>query len=244
MTAMIGLAQRNFLAPKFFVPSALLLWLLISLIFMLLIPRADARSTSDVCPSEWGYESDSPTMTENGAPAPASGALRGVYNPSRLMAGNNGVPTKYDICQQASGTVTYVELWDDGDWDVYVQLDPEYLPEGSSPLVGRSDVSNLRYWTQAKNVEGSHQAADMLWEVVRGDQGTTCGDGTQAFNTDPQKGNAGSGGTGMVQPSAGDHIEVVGAWVRDNNHNFNELHRLYQINNTTTATTCTAALSP
>ena len=221
MTVMVKPMRRNFLAPKFFITSALLLWLVVSLIFILLIPRASAQSASNVCPSKWGDEPGSPTTTENEwSNAPASGALRDVYNPSRFTNG-------YEICQQASGTVAYVESWGDGDWNIYTRLDPQYLPGGSSPLVSRSDISHLRYWTQAKSTN-----SNMLWEVVPKDQGS-CGGGTQTFGS----------GTGLPQPSVGDKVQVTGAWVYDSGHMYKELHRLYQVKYGD-GTTCTAALSP
>ncbi len=118
-------------------------------------------------------------MDENGwSNAPASEALRDVYNPSRFT-------NRYEMCRQASGTVgMYICAW--------TLRQAQYLSGGSSPLVSRSDITYLRYWTQAKPTK-----ADMLWEVVPGDQGS-CGDGNQTFGS----------GIGLSQPSVGDKIQV------------------------------------
>ena len=43
--------RRKFAVPEVFVPSVLLLWLLISLPLWLLIPRAEAQATGPACPS-------------------------------------------------------------------------------------------------------------------------------------------------------------------------------------------------
>ncbi len=94
MTAMVKPMRRNFLAPKFFVPLALLLWLLVSLTFMLLIPRAEAYDPTTGCPAD---------NTE---------AMEGVWSPDRFRIIN--------LCQQATATVTFYEPWTDEDWNVYV----------------------------------------------------------------------------------------------------------------------------
>ncbi len=88
---------KALVSKKFFVPLALLLWLLVSLSFMLLIPRAEAYDPATGCPSN---------KTE---------AMEGVYSPQRFRI--------YDLCQQAGGQVTFYEEWSDGDWNVYVRLD-------------------------------------------------------------------------------------------------------------------------
>ncbi len=140
---------------------------------------------------------------------PATGALRGVHDPGRF--------TKYSTCQSASGVVTYVENWNDYDWDVYIDLD-----SGSQNLVTADDIKNLQKWSEAQQTK-RHPAAEMLWEVVGYDQGSQCGSGSQSSG-------------GLSKPSQGDHVQVTGAYVRDNNHDYKEIHRLYQIG------TCTAAL--
>jgi hypothetical protein len=88
---------KALLSKKFLIPLALLLWLLVSLTFMLLIPRAEAYDPTTGCPSN---------KTE---------AMEGVYSPQRFRI--------YNLCQQAGGQVTFYEEWSDGDWNVYVRLD-------------------------------------------------------------------------------------------------------------------------
>src|SRR5215203_3671140 len=123
--------------------------------------------------------------------APATGALRGVYDPSRLISSkfyNANNINDPDTCHKASGTVTYVEKYGDGDWDIYVQLDPQYKStdaDGTATmgyLINKADRDSLQLWVEARETT-SHKAADMIWEVPHGDQGSTCGNGGQAFNS-------------------------------------------------------------
>jgi hypothetical protein len=88
---------RKFLAPQLFIPSVLVLWLLVSFPLWLLVPRAEAQVTDPACPP------------------PPEDPLAGVDNPSRLRVINP--------CQRASGAVTHFETWSDGDWNIYVDLD-------------------------------------------------------------------------------------------------------------------------
>jgi hypothetical protein len=125
--------QRKFSAPRFLVPLAILLWLLVSLPLWLLVPHAEAQYTDPACPSS----SEDP--------------LAGVHNPSRLRVINP--------CQSASGTVTHFETWSDGDWNIYVDLDPD-----SEALAPAEGVQKLREWPQAGGV------AEMLWEATPADQ--------------------------------------------------------------------------
>ncbi len=125
--------QRKFSAPRFLVPLAILLWLLVSLPLWLLVPHAEAQYTDPACPSS----SEDP--------------LAGVHNPSRLRV--------IDPCQSASGTVTHIETWSDGDWNIYVDLDPD-----SEALAPAEGVQKLREWPQAGGV------AEMLWEATPADQ--------------------------------------------------------------------------
>src|SRR5918992_3068086 len=114
--------RRMFSVPRFLVPLAILLWLLVSLPLWLLVPRAEAQATDPACPSS----SEDP--------------LVGVYNPSRLRVINP--------CQQASGTVTHIETWSDGDWNIYVGLDPD-----SEALASAEGIQKLREWPQAGGAE-------------------------------------------------------------------------------------------
>lgn len=125
--------QRTFLLPRFFVPLALLLWLLVSLPLWLLVARAEAQATDPACPSS----SEDP--------------LAGVHSPSRLRVINP--------CQQASGTVTHMETWSDGDWNIYVDLDTD-----SEGLVSTEGIQKLREWPQASG------GAEMIWEAIPDDQ--------------------------------------------------------------------------
>lgn len=153
-------------APKLLVPLALLLWLLVSLPLWLLVPRAEAQATDPACPS-----SEDP--------------LAGVYNPSRLRVINP--------CQQASGTVTHIETWSDGDWNIYVDLDSD-----SEGLVSAENIQKLREWPQAGGV------AEMLWEATPADQGQ------------------------LLEPSTGQHVEVLGAHVYDRTWGHTEIHPMYK----------------
>jgi hypothetical protein len=159
--------RQKFSAPKLLVPLALLLWLLASLPVWLLVPRAEAQTTDPACPSS----SEDP--------------LAGVYNPSRLRVINP--------CQQASGTVTHIETWSDGDWNIYVDLDSD-----SEGLVSGKNIQKLREWPQAGGV------AEMLWEVTPDDQGQ------------------------LLEPSTGQHLEVLGAHVYDRTWGHTEIHPMYE----------------
>ncbi len=166
---------KALVSKKFFVPLALLLWLLVSLTFMLLIPRADATDPTTGCPSD---------ETE---------AMDQVYNPQRLRILN--------LCQEASGTVTFFEEWSDGDWNVYVDLDA-----GSENLVNAPGINNIQAWQQG-------QGADMIWEAIPRDLGPC----------DPNPGDLGPA------PSAGESLRVRGVYVYDKWHQWYELHPLVQI---------------
>jgi hypothetical protein len=85
---------KALVSKKFFIPLALLLWLLVSLSFTLLIPRAEAYDPATGCPAN------------------NDEAMDGVYSPNRFRI--------YNLCQQVTGTVTFYEEWSDGDWNVYV----------------------------------------------------------------------------------------------------------------------------
>jgi len=159
--------RQKFSAPKLLVPLALLLWLLVSLPLWLLVPRAEAQATDPACPSS----SEDP--------------LDGVYNPSRLRVINP--------CQQASGTVTHIETWSDGDWNIYVDLDSD-----SERLVSVENIQKLREWPQAGGV------AEMLWEATPADQGQ------------------------LLEPSTGQHLEVLGAHVYDRTWGHTEIHPMYK----------------
>jgi hypothetical protein len=171
---------KTLVSKKSFIPLALLLWLLVALSFTLLIPRADA------------YDSGT------GCPANNDEAKAGVNSPQRFRI--------YNLCQQATGTVTYFEKWSDGDWNVYVNNldDPSLWTE-----VGRN---NLRTWDQAD--DHGYGSADMIWEAIPSDQGT-CGN---------------PGGLGSA-PERGDRVTVYGVHVFDKWHSYTEIHPIAQITN-------------
>jgi hypothetical protein len=177
---------RALVSKKVFVPLALLLWLLVSLTFMLLIPRAEAYDPTTGCPSN---------KTE---------AMEGVWSPNRFRIIN--------LCQQASGTVTFYEPWSDGDWNVYVNnLD-------NSTLWNEPGRKNLRTWNQAR--DHGYGSADMIWEAIPRDQGA-CGN----------PGDLGS------PPKPGDRVMVHGVHVFDKWHSWTEIHPITQISNN--GQTCT-----
>ncbi len=158
--------RRQFSVPKFFVPLVLLLWLLLALPLWLLVPPAEAQDTDPACPSS----SEDP--------------LAGVHSPSRLRVINP--------CQQASGTVTYMETWSDGDWNIYVDLEA-----GSEGLVSAEGIQKLREWPQASG------GGEMIWEAIPDDQ------------------------AGLLEPSAGQYLEVSGARVYDRTWGYTEIHPIY-----------------
>jgi hypothetical protein len=174
---------KALVSKKFFIPVGLVLWLLVSLSFTLLIPRAEAYDPATGCPSN------------------DDEAMEGVWSPSRLRIDT--------LCQQASGTVTFFEIWEDGDWNVYVQVD-------QTDLVNPRSIQNLRTWDQARQNGG----ANMLWEAIPRDQGS-CG-------------NPGALGP---EPSVGDVLQVRGVHVWDKYWQWYELHPLVQI--TENGQTCT-----
>jgi|SRR5215212_1224250 len=171
---------KTLVSKKYFIPLALLLWLLVALSFALLIPRAEA------------YDS------ETGCPANNDEALAGVNSPQRLRI--------YNLCQPATGTVTYFEMWSDGDWNVYVNdTDPSLWAE-----VGRN---NLQTWEQAKDHGDGLGSADMIWETIPNDQ-DACD----------------NGGLGLA-PTPGDRVTVYGVHVFDKWHSYTEIHPITQITN-------------
>jgi len=112
---------------KFFIPLALLAWLLVSLTFTLLIPRADAA-----------YD------PSNGCPSSNDEAMDQVYSPQRFRIIN--------LCQQATATVTYFEEWSDGDWNVYVKnVNPSSLWSES----GRANLRTWKQAQQTNDHEAA-----------------------------------------------------------------------------------------
>jgi hypothetical protein len=178
---------------KFVVPLMLLAWLLVSLSFTVLIPRADATHTNTACP-----HNNTEAMTD-------------VYSPERFRILN--------LCQQASGVVTWFEVWGDGDWNVYVKLD-----EASRNLVDGSGISKLQAWEQARQNGG----ADMIWEAIPRDVGE---DGK----------NDTSGPLDPCRPddpySQDNKATVYGVHVADKWHGWKEIHPITQI--TYKSQTCT-----
>jgi hypothetical protein len=176
------------------VPLVLLVWLLASLSFTVLIPRADANHVVDgstrACP-----HNDAEAMTD-------------VYSPERFRILN--------LCQKASGKVTWFEVWGDGDWNVYVKLD-----EASRSLVDGSGISKLQAWEQARKNEG----ADMIWEAIPRDVGES---GKQGTTTGPLT---------SCKPTVDDQTTVYGVHVADKWHGWKEIHPITQI--TSDGQTCT-----
>lgn len=178
---------------KYLVPLVLLAWLLVSLSFTVLIPRADAthvvNGSTRACP-----HNNTEAMTD-------------VYSPERFRILN--------LCQKASGVVTFFEVWGDGDWNVYLRLD-----EASRSLVDGSGISKLQTWEQARQNGG----ADMIWEAIPRDVGE---DGK----------NDTSGPLDSCRPSVGDQTTVYGVHVADKWHGWKEIHPITQV--TSGSQTCT-----
>ncbi len=168
---------------KLIVPLVLLVWLLVSLSFTVLIPRADASHYPNGCP---------PNEAE---------AMQGVYSPERFRI--------FNLCQSASGKVTWFEIWGDGDWNVYVKLD-----ENSRNLVDDSGIRKLRTWDQARQNDG----ADMIWEAIPRDHETNKRTGTP-------------GPLDACEPSVGNQTTVYGVHVHDKWHGWKEIHPITQISN-------------
>jgi hypothetical protein len=183
---------------KYVVPMVLLAWLLVSLSFTVLIPRADATHVVD--------------GSTRACPHNNTEAMTDVYSPERFRILN--------LCQKASGVVTFFEVWGDGDWNVYVRLD-----EASRNLVDGSGISKLRAWSQA----GDHGdgSADMIWEAIPRDVGESGK-------------NATTGPLTSCRPSPdsrGDQATVYGVYVADKWHGWKEIHPITQI--TYDGQTCT-----
>ena len=172
------------LNKKLIIPLVLLVWLLVSLSFTVLIPRADANHSSSACP-----HNEAEAMTE-------------VYSPERFRILN--------LCQSASGEVTWFELWGDGDWNVYVRLD-----ENSRSLVDDSGIRKLRTWEQARQNGG----ADMIWEAIPRDQAYDRKTGT-------------TGPLAACEPAVRDQTTVYGVHVVDKWHGWKEIHPITQVENT------------
>jgi hypothetical protein len=169
---------------KFIIPLVLMVWLLLSLGFFVLIPPADANHTTSACP-----HNEAEAMTE-------------VYSPERFRILN--------LCQSASGELTWFELWGDGDWNVYVRLD-----ENSRSLVDGSGIKKLRTWEQARQNGG----ADMIWEAIPRD-------------------HENGGPLEACEPSVGDQTTVYGVHVVDKWHGWKEIHPITQVTKDG-GTTCT-----
>jgi hypothetical protein len=72
------------------------------------------------------------------------------------------------------------------------------LDSGSDGLVSREGIRKLREWPQASG------GAEMLWEVTPADQ------------------------DGLLEPSTGQHLEVLGAHVYDRTWGYTEIHPIYK----------------
>jgi hypothetical protein len=72
------------------------------------------------------------------------------------------------------------------------------LDQDSEGLVSAKGIQKLREWPQAGGV------AEMLWEATPADQG------------------------GLLEPSTGQHLEVLGAHVHDKTWGYTEVHPIYK----------------
>jgi hypothetical protein len=126
------------------------------------------------------------------SPASACGSgrpLAGIYQPDRLQI--------LDPCQHAVGLVVSVVPEDDGDYHVWIVVDPAY-----------SDLLNAENHFQGKPT--------MLAEIVPDcPANTPPPDGPAADKCPP---------TRLTVPTAGQRISIDGPWVLDTNHGWREIH--------------------
>jgi len=126
------------------------------------------------------------------SPARACGAgppQAGIYQPDRLQV--------LDPCRHAVGLVVSVVPEDDGDYHVWIVLDPAY-----------SDLLNAENHFQGK--------AAMLAEIV-----PSC-----PANAPPANSSSAEDcpATKLPVPSAGQRVAIDGTWVLDTNHGWREIH--------------------
>ena len=125
-------------------------------------------------------------------PAGACGAgppLAGIYQADRLQI--------LDPCRHAIGLVVSVVPEDDGDYHVWIVLDPPYL-----------DLMNAENHFQGKPT--------MLAEIVPDcPSNAPPADSSSAEHCPP---------TRLTVPSPGQRVAIDGPWVLDTNHGWREIH--------------------
>ncbi len=195
--------KQKLLRPKFFVPTLVILWLLVSIPLWLLIPQAEARDLA----------TDDPNC-------PAKGnELQGVW-------GGEDHLQVIDNCYQVTGTLVYAEWWRgcvkwgwstcsskrDGDYNYYLKLDP-----GDAGLNNSQEIKNLQRYKQAQ------RTADFLTETIPDDQkSSTLGVGTPpCLDSD-----LGQSNYSPTDPCKGKGIKATftGVLARDSNHAWKEIH--------------------
>lgn len=194
MTTSIEPLRRRFLEPKFLIPIAIFLWLLVSLPLWLLVSRAEAETFSD--PACAGPDQD-PTA--------------GVW-------GQPGHVTVINPCFHVAGTLVYGELWGDDDsrgegldedLNLYMELD-----DGYKDAVNDTDRRDLQRYEQAQ------QVADILGETIPQDRDAVP---APCLDSDLREGaSAPSNPCNGHDPPV--HMDFVGVYVYDNNHGFKEIH--------------------
>ncbi|HEY8815771.1 MAG TPA: hypothetical protein VIP57_11800 [Candidatus Dormibacteraeota bacterium] len=132
-----------------------------------------------------------PTATQP-SPTSACGAgppLAGIYQPDRLQI--------LDPCRHAVGLVVSVVPEDDGDYHVWIVLDPPY-----------SELMNAENHFQGKPT--------MLAEIVPDcPTNPPPADNSAADKCPP---------TRLTVPTAGQRVAIDGPWVLDTNHGWREIH--------------------
>jgi hypothetical protein len=115
--------------------------------------------------------------------------LAGIYQPDRLQI--------LDPCRHAVGLVVSVVPEDDGDYHIWIVLDPAY-----------SDLMNAENHFQGKPT--------MLAEIVPDCPANVPPlDSSAADKCPPTK---------LTVPTAGQRIAIDGPWVLDTNHGWREIH--------------------
>ena len=126
------------------------------------------------------------------SPASACGSgspLAGIYQPDRLQI--------LDPCRHAVGLVVSVVPEDDGDYHIWIALDPAY-----------ADLMNSENHFQGKPT--------MLAEIVPECPANAPPPDSSAADKCPP--------TRLTVPTAGQRIAVDGPWVLDTNHGWREIH--------------------
>ena len=130
----------------------------------------------------------------------AAGGCRGgnpmanVYAPSRLKV--------LSRCRTVSGTIVSSQREADGDFHLYLRVDPKYasmLNAGNRANHGNTLVLEIVPADQAGCIKG-HKVKDGICSGVH-----------------------------LATPKNGRHVTVTGPWVYDRNHGWNEIHPVWQI---------------